>query len=110
MPDTFNVTSSQEIINSFPVEFDLFQNYPNPFNPQTTIRYNVAKRSVVIIQIYNLPSQKIATLVNETKETGRYSVIWNGTNDYGLSVASGVYLYRFYAGDFVDTKKLMLIR
>ncbi|MBU1680310.1 MAG: T9SS type A sorting domain-containing protein [Bacteroidetes bacterium] len=110
MPDTFNVTSSQEIINSFPVEFDLLQNYPNPFNPQTTIRYNVAKRSVVIIQIYNLPSQKIATLVNEAKETGRYSVIWNGTNDYGLSVASGVYLYRFYAGDFVDTKKLMLIR
>jgi len=86
-------------------EFELFQNYPNPFNPETTIRYQVAKSTRVSLKVYNLVGQLVATLVNEKKNAGRYSVNWNAAN-----VSSGVYIYRIEAGTQAITHKMILLK
>ncbi|MBI2619549.1 MAG: T9SS type A sorting domain-containing protein [Ignavibacteriales bacterium] len=101
-----------------PLTFSLSQNYPNPFNPSTTIRYELPQRSKVEVHLYNIIGQRVATLVNEEQDAGRYAHIWNGKNDLGSQVASGVYFYRIIARDissdtrktFSETKKLMLLR
>lgn len=97
------VTSVEEPIH--PTEFVLSQNYPNPFNPSTKIVYRVARRELVELGVYDILGRKIATLVSEVKEPGRYSVTWNAS-----SMASGVYFYRLVAGDFISTKRLTLLR
>jgi 5'-nucleotidase/UDP-sugar diphosphatase len=86
-------------------EYQLSQNYPNPFNPSTTITYSLAKNSHVTLKIYNSLGQEIATLVNEEEPAGQHQAIWNAAN-----VASGVYFYRMMAGNFVDTKKLSVVK
>lgn len=83
----------------------LEQNYPNPFNPTTEIGYQISEVSHVTLRVYNVLGQEVATLVNEVKQPGRYEVTFDGT---GLS--SGVYFYRLQAGEFVDTKKLLLLK
>ena len=93
-----------------PYRFELAQNYPNPFNPVTTIEYSLPKRSQVTIEIFNVLGQKVRTLVNEAKSAGSYRIEWNGSDDTGRPVSSGVYLYRFQAGDIVQTKKMLLIK
>ena len=93
-----------------PTVYALRQNYPNPFNPSTTIRYDIASRSSVELVVFNLLGQKVATLVNEEKEAGSYSVIWKARNDEGLELSSGVYFYVMRAGSFAATKKLILLR
>ncbi len=86
------------------------QNYPNPFNPETTIRYQIGKRSPVRLEIYNLVGQRVRTLVHTTLEAGSYAAPWDGRNDEGVSVSSGVYMYRLRAGEFMATQKMLLIR
>ncbi len=93
-----------------PTTFDISQNFPNPFNPTTTIKYQVPKSVDVTLNIYNILGQKVRTLVNKTMEPGYYKVVWDGTNDYGVKVASGIYLYRIKAGDFVQTRKMILMK
>ncbi len=93
-----------------PLTYALEQNYPNPFNPNTTIRYQLSKRSVTVMEVFNLLGQRVKTLVNAEQVTGTYAVVWDGRNDAGYSVASGTYLYRLRAGDFVATRKLLLMR
>jgi len=93
-----------------PVVFALHQNYPNPFNPITTLRYDLPKNSLVNIIIYDLLGRQVKTLVNQTQEAGFKSVIWNATNDYGKPVSAGVYLYQIQAGEFVQTKKMVLLK
>jgi uncharacterized protein (TIGR02145 family) len=93
-----------------PGAFRLTQNYPNPFNPVTTIEYNLPKRTQVTIEIFNVLGQKVRTLVNETRSAGSYRIEWNGNDDSGNPVSTGVYLYRFQAGDVVQTKKMLLIK
>lgn len=96
--------------DGLPRSFDLQQNYPNPFNPTTAISYQLAAASDVEITIYNTLGQKVRTLVNEAqKPAGYYRAEWNGRNDAGAAVASGVYLYRLHAGDFVKVRKMLLI-
>jgi hypothetical protein len=80
-------------------------NYPNPFNPSTTIRYELPHASQVSLKVYNTLGQEVATLVNETKPGGAYTVEFNAGN-----LASGVYLYRLQAGNFVETRKLVVLR
>ncbi|NHZ86265.1 MAG: T9SS type A sorting domain-containing protein [Planctomycetia bacterium] len=93
-----------------PVKFALYRNYPNPFNPITTIQYELPQQSVVQITIYDLLGKKVTTLVSETQDAGFKSISWNATNDYGKPVSAGVYLYKIQAGEFVQTKKMILLK
>lgn len=90
--------------------YSLGKNYPNPFNPATTISYQVARQGDVRIEIYNMLGQKVRTLLNGRKGPGTYEVVWNGTNNDGVEVISGIYFYRMAAGDFVETKKMILMK
>ncbi len=103
------VTSVQET-GGIPTEFALKQNYPNPFNPSTEIRFALAKESNVRLSVYSLSGELVATVVNGSFPVGNYRVTWNGMTDAGLSVSSGVYLYRLQAGDFVSTRKMVLLK
>jgi hypothetical protein len=108
---TFDVTAlSVDEGPAVPEVFALHQNFPNPFNPVTTIAYDIPEVSEVRIEVYNVMGQKIRTLVNRRHEPGYYRVRWNGTNDYGAPVASGMYFYRIQAKDFVRVRKLVLIK
>ena len=93
-----------------PMEFALHQNYPNPFNPLTTLRYDLSEQSLVNIIIYDMLGREVKTLVNTTQDAGFKSVSWNATNDYGKPVSAGVYLYQIQAGEFVQTKKMVLLK
>lgn len=94
-----------------PLDFALAQNYPNPFNPSTIIEYALPSKSHVMVSVFNVLGQKIRTLVDEEKTIGYYSEVWNGTDDNGQPVASGIYFYRIDAGDqFTETKKMMLLK
>ena len=93
-----------------PFEFSLDQNFPNPFNPETTIRYRLAMRTAVTLEICDILGQQVRTLVNAPQTTGEYSVAWNGTNDSGKPLASGVYLCRLRANEFTAVRKLLLVR
>jgi DNA/RNA endonuclease YhcR with UshA esterase domain len=95
---------------SIPLTYDLAQNYPNPFNPQTTIRYRLAKPGLVTITIHNLLGQKIRTLVEEVRPAGAHKMVWNGRSGAGLSTPSGVYFYRIVSGEFIEVKKMILVK
>ena len=90
----------------YPSSFYLYQNYPNPFNPITTIRYDLPRQASVAVVIYDLLGRQVRTLVNNIQDPGIKSVIWDGTNDSGRPVSTGLYLYRIQAGDFTQTPRL----
>ena len=92
--------------NKIPSQYMLSQNYPNPFNPTTIINYSVPKTSLVTIKVYDILGREVATLVNEKKSAGLYSVQFNASSEF----VSGVYFYKMQAGNFVETKKLLLIK
>ncbi|MDR9414829.1 MAG: Ig-like domain-containing protein [Gracilimonas sp.] len=96
---------SNEFGDQVPEEFSLMQNYPNPFNPTTKIRYGLPEASKVVLEVFNMLGQKQVTLVNERKSAGTYSVNFDANK-----LSSGMYIYRIKAGDYVDTKKMMLIK
>lgn len=93
-----------------PTYYELHQNYPNPFNASTKIDYSVPRLSHVKISIYNSLGQHIETLVNGEKSTGNYTVTWDGKNKLGKTVSSGVYFYKLTAGEFVRSKKMLLLK
>jgi hypothetical protein len=97
--------SIEEPSSEIPTVFALYQNYPNPFNPSTTIRYAVPRSSQVVVKIYDILGRQVAELVNDQRNAGEYSVIWDARN-----FASGIYYYRMTAGDFVSVKKLVLMK
>jgi len=88
----------------------LIGNYPNPFNPECKIAFALTEDAEVILSIYNIRGQKIRTLVNETMNYGTHDVIWNGTDDRGVSVASGIYYYKMDSGKFTSSKKMVLMK
>ncbi len=93
-----------------PVKVELAQNYPNPFNPATTIRFGIPQEGKVKLVIYNVLGQKVKELVNDSRNAGYYTVIWNGRGDHGHAVSSGVYLYRIESGGSSKTMKLILVK
>jgi hypothetical protein len=96
---------------SIPDAWELAQNYPNPFNPSTTIQFSLPEPGSVSLHIYNIQGELVQTLLNRASYNwGRYQVIWDGRNQYGASVASGVYFYRLQGEDFVRTRKMTLVR
>jgi hypothetical protein len=96
---------------SVPAKFALHQNVPNPFNPTTVIRYDVpAGGSAVTLKVYDVAGRLVRTLVNERQTAGRKSATWDGRNNRGITVATGVYFYRMQAGSFVETRKMLLLK
>ena len=93
-----------------PVSTALVGNFPNPFNPETTIRFTLSHAENVEINIYNVRGQLIRTLVNGYVNGGRHNVVWNGLNDNGNPVGSGVYFYRMTAGEYQSVRRMMLIK
>ncbi|MFA3783783.1 FlgD immunoglobulin-like domain containing protein [Melioribacteraceae bacterium 4301-Me] len=97
-------------VREVPTSFSMSQNYPNPFNPTTTIKYAIPEKAQVKLTIYNMLGQQIKTLVNTEQDAGFYKVTWDGTNDFGSRVASGIYIYRIEAGKYVSTMKMNLLK
>ena len=96
--------------NTVASDFALQQNYPNPFNPTTGIRYSIPRDAKVELSIYNALGQKVKTLVSGIQSAGAHKVVWDGTNQAGVKVASGVYYYRITSGDFHAIRKMMLLK
>ncbi len=105
--DTFVNVNDQK--STLPTEFALFQNYPNPFNPTTLIRYSIPQNSFVTLKVYDVIGNEIAELINEEKSAGNYEVEFSSLKN-NLKISSGVYLYQLRANDFVQTKKMILIK
>jgi len=93
-----------------PDAFELSQNYPNPFNPATRICFDLARRAKVHLDIYNILGQRVAVLVDETMPAGRHTVQWGGRDKSGRRAASGIYFYRLKAGEFTETRKMLLLK
>jgi flagellar hook assembly protein FlgD len=93
-----------------PDVFAMHQNYPNPFNPVTQIRYDLPEDSYVSITIYDIMGRNIKSLVNTDQTAGYRSIRWNATNDLGEPVSAGMYIYMIQAGEFRQTKKMVLLK
>ena len=92
------------------ISYSIHQNYPNPFNPITKLHYSIPKNSLVSIVIYDIIGNQVKTLINQTQDAGYRSVIWDATNDYGKPVSAGIYLYQMQAGEYLHTKKMVLLK
>ena len=108
MIDISNTLAINE--NMIPDTYVLHQNYPNPFNPITMLRYDLPKDALVNITIYDMLGREVRTLVNTTQDAGFNSVIWNATNDFGKPASAGVYLYQIQSGEYISTKKMVLLK
>ena len=109
-PEVITSVASRPDETLSPLTYELFQNYPNPFNPETTIQYSLAVSGRVIIHIYNILGQRVRTLVDDVLEAGVHRAQWDGKDDGGRNIASGVYLYRVRSGDFIETRKFILLK
>lgn len=105
-----SVNNNQGGNNTIPAGFSLSQNYPNPFNPSTRVNYYVPKNSLVTLKIYDILGREVSTLINEEKQAGSYTVEFNAENISSKNLSSGVYFYQLKAGDFSDTKKMLLLK
>ena len=93
-----------------PERFSLSQNYPNPFNPTTSFEFNLPAKSEVKIEVFNIIGQNVATLLDKEMAAGSYKVEWDGKDNNGTDVSTGIYLYRLSTNHYVSTKKMMLIK
>jgi hypothetical protein len=96
--------------NLVPDRYTLEQNYPNPFNPTTHIRYTLPEAGHISLKIYRVDGQLIKVLCDDYQSAGRYEKIWDGSNDHGIKVSSGVYFYRLSSGKFTQVKKMLFIK
>ena len=104
------VVGVEPISLKIPLEYSLFSNYPNPFNPVTTLCYDLPEDVMVYITIYDMIGRKVKTLVNNSQTAGNKSIQWNATNNAGQQVSAGLYLYTIEAGEFSQTKKMVLLK
>jgi hypothetical protein len=105
-----NVTNIDYSGHETPAVNSLAQNFPNPFNPSTTIKFDLKDKGLVSLKVYNVAGQLVRTLVNEVRPAGSYEVPWNGLNDRGSAVASGIYFYKMETNGFSATKKMVMLR
>jgi len=106
-----NITSvEEEEIDEVPIDYSLSQNYPNPFNPSTKIKYSVPQSSNVVIKVFDVLGNEVAILVNEEKPIGTYEVEFNSHSGIVRNLTSGVYFYQLNAGEFINTKKMLLLK
>lgn len=105
-PNPAKVTGIQDDpVSGLPTEYSLSQNYPNPFNPTTTIEFGLPVAGDVQLIIYDILGRRVMTLVNEFRDTGNYKVMFDGS-----SLSSGMYIYQIVAGNYIHTKKMMLVK
>jgi flagellar hook assembly protein FlgD len=108
---SFTITDVEKNEGAVPTEFALGQNYPNPFNPSTTIRFDLPKEAPVTLEIYNVLGVRVRSLLaGEAVNAGTHSMVWDGRDDNGITMPSGVYLYRISAGDFQASRKMTMIK
>jgi hypothetical protein len=100
----------EEVSPVVPGRFELSQNYPNPFNPQTRILYQLPEAGAVTLVVYNVRGQAVCRLVDEVQEAGEHEVVWEGLDGAGRPVASGIYFYQLFAGQFAETRKMLLLK
>lgn len=114
-----DVDEGMDTLNLFPKTYGLSQNYPNPFNPTTTIPFHLQgqgsrlegqSQTNATLKIYNIRGELVRTLLDEPKEKGKYETIWDGKDEHGNQVASGIYFYQLRIKDFCDTKKMILVK
>ncbi len=106
----YSSLSAADEATNLPKTFALHQNYPNPFNPVTTLRYDLPENSYVNVTVYDMLGRQVKSLINQTQEAGYRSVIWNATNNYGKPVSAGMYFYKIRAGEFTQTRKMLLLK
>jgi hypothetical protein len=109
------LTGAGENPSQLPTAFALSQNYPNPFNPTTKIKYDLPEQATVVLKVYNLLGQEVATLANNEQAAGYYEAVWDGRTSFGTPVSSGVYFYRFEATSasgqtFANLKKMVFLK
>ncbi len=109
-PEGDIISDVEEIENEVPNKFSLAQNYPNPFNPSTVINFSIPYAANIELSIFNILGEKVKTLVSGEILPGSYNVNWNGTNDFNQQLTSGIYFYRLKTSNFIQTKKMILIR
>ena len=105
-----NVTNVDITPAYTPKSYNLAQNFPNPFNPSTSIKFDMKDKGFVALKVYNVAGQLVRTLVNGTKDAGSYTITWDGKNNRGGAVASGIYFYKMETKDFNQTKKMVMLR
>ncbi len=106
----FSQTAIAEIDTKIPKKFEVTQNYPNPFNPSTSIKYSLPRAAQVEIAVFDVNGKRVTELANNEQNPGTYSITWNGKNDAGMSVASGIYYCKIKAGNFEKTNKMILMK
>lgn len=111
--DGFDIVTSAEEPGEnvlIPVKYNLYQNYPNPFNPVTNIRFDVPFDGLMSLRIYSILGQVVRTLADGFTEKGRHTVTWDGKNESGIVLPSGVYFYELRAEGFVEIKKMVFLK
>ncbi|MFQ5604824.1 MAG: FlgD immunoglobulin-like domain containing protein, partial [bacterium] len=104
------VTDVDEVASNVPDKFALLQNYPNPFNPETTIRYRLGSAQQVQLKIYNIMGQLVRTLMDGQQVAGEHKIVWNGADERGIALPSGLYIYQIQAGEFERSNKMILLK
>ena len=108
--DDSNCAQASIIEEIMPITYHLYSAYPNPFNPTTTLDYDLPEDAIVNITIYDMMGRQVSTLVGSHQSAGYKSVQWNATNDKGSPVSAGLYLYTIEAGQYRQTKKMVLLK
>ena len=102
-----NINNDSEIV---PLSYRLSQNYPNPFNPSTTVQFELPQLSKVNLVIFDLLGRKVKTLVNKSVAPGKYEVQWDGRNEGGVPISSGIYILHFRAREFEQNRRIILLK
>ena len=105
-----NISVDMDEPTQIPYQIILHQNYPNPFNPRTTIDFSIPQTDFVTFKIYNLEGLEITTLIKDKLSVGNHSIQWKATNNLGQPVSAGIYLYQIQAGEYISTKKMVLLK
>ena len=99
-----------QVAGNVPAKSSLSQNYPNPFNPMTTIEYSLPEQSQVKFEVFNVLGQRVKTLADIVQPAGRHRIVWDGKDDQGKDVASGIYFYRLEAGEFSESRRMVILK